>query len=316
MVTRPTILASTWNNGVFVLDEGGLSHELPKRPVRGLSHDPVGGAYASVDDRHLFRRKQSGEWTSLASSESALSVTFAVDDKVYAGTDDARVLRLNARGEFDQIDNFDIIEGRGSWFAGTAIIDGKEVGPPLGIRSMSGATKGRLFANVHVGGIPRSEDGGATWKPTIDAELDAHEVRVSPYNNNIIAAATASGLCVSWDAGHSWTVQTDGLHDPYCSAVAVTENHIFLAASEGHFAQEGAIYRRSVKPSQARLEKLGAGLPKWLGGIVDTSCIASNGDDMALISTGGEVFTSIDSGHNWRKREESVASVSSVLIVR
>ncbi len=170
MVTIPTILASTWNNGVFVLDESGLSHELPERPVRGLSHDPVGGAYAAVDDKYLFRRKPSGEWMCLASSASALSVTFAVDDKVYAGTDDARVLCLNAQGEFDQIDSFDSIEGRESWFAGTAIIDGKEVGPPLGIRSMSGAANGRLFANVHVGGIPRPEDGGATWEPTIDVD--------------------------------------------------------------------------------------------------------------------------------------------------
>lgn len=316
MVTSPTILASTWNNGVFVLDEGGLSHELPKRTVRGLSHDPVGGAYAAVDDRYLFRRKPSGEWKCLASSESVLSVTFAVDDNVYAGTDDAHVLLLNEQGEFDQIDCFDSIEGRDSWLAGTAIIDGKEVGPPLGIRSMSGAANGRLFANVHVGGIPRSEDGGATWKPTIDVELDAHEVRVSPYNVNIIAAATALGLCMSWDAGNSWSVQTDGLHDSYCSAVAITVDHIFVAASEGHFTQEGAIYRRSVEPSKARLEKVGAGLPNWLGGIADTSCIASKGDDMALVSASGEVFTSIDSGHNWRKREETVAGVSSVLIVR
>jgi len=95
----------------------------------------------------------------------------------------------------------------------------------------------------------------------------------------------------------------------------VTANHIFVAASEGHFTQEGAIYRRSVDPSKARLEKVGVGLPNWLGGIVDTSCIASNGNDMALVSAGGEVFTSIDSGRNWRKREETVAGVSSVLIV-
>ena len=316
MVTSPTILASTWNNGVFVMGEGGLSHELPKRTVRGLSHDQVGGAYAAVDEIYLYQRKPSGEWERLASSESVLSVTFAVGDKVYAGTDDAQVLRLNAQGGFDRIDGFDSIEGRESWLAGTAIIDGKEVGPPLGVRSMSGAANGHLFANVHVGGIPKSEDGGATWTPTIDVELDAHEVRVSPYNSNIIAAATAFGLCISWDAGKSWSVQTEGLHDPYCSAVAITVDHIFVAASEGHFTQEGALYCRSVDPSKAMLEKLGAGLPNWLKGIVDTSCIASNENDIALVSAGGEVFTSIDSGRNWRKREETVAGVSSVLIVR
>ena len=137
MSTRPTILASTWRNGIFVLDEAGLSHELANRTVRGLSHDGTGGAYAAVDERSLFQRNSSGKWTCLALSEYVLSVVFAVDNEVYVGTDDARILRLNSEGQFDQIDNFDRIEGRKSWYAGTAIIDGKEVGPPLGVRSMS-----------------------------------------------------------------------------------------------------------------------------------------------------------------------------------
>lgn len=96
----------------------------------------------------------------------------------------------------------------------------------------------------------------------------------------------------------------------------MTRDHIFVAASEGHFTQDGAIYRRSIDPSKARLEKVSAGLPNWLGGIVDTSCIAANGNDMALISAGGEVFTSNDFGLNWRQMQTSVAAVSSVLIVR
>lgn len=316
MATSPTILASTWNNGVFILDDGRISHEFPGHAVRGLCHDLAGGAYASVDDRNLFQRNSFGEWTCLASSEFILSVTLAIDDKVYVGTDDARVLCLNENGTFEQIDTFDRIQGRDKWYAGTAMVDGREVGPPLGVRSMSGTANGHLFANVHVGGIPTSMDRGATWRPTIDVDLDAHEVRVSPYDSNIVAAATAYGLCMSWDGGQSWTVQTGGLHAQYCSAVTVTENHIFVAASDGHFTQAGAIYRQSIDPSQARLEKVSAGLPNWLCGIVDTSCIAASGNDMAIVTTGGEVFTSIDSGHNWQKLEETVANVSSVLIVR
>lgn len=315
MTIHPTILASTWNNGVFVLGEGGLSHELSGRSVRGLSHDLAGGVYAAVDERFLYRRHPSAAWTCLAASGSVLSVTLALGDNVYAGTDDAQVLRLNEQGEFDRIDNFNMIEGRQTWFAGRALIDGKEVGPPLGVRSMSGAAAGSLFANVHVGGIPMSKDGGATWTPTIDVELDAHEVCVSPYDNNVIAAATASGLCISWDGGRSWSIETEGLKAPYCSAVAVTANHIFLAASENHFSQDGGIYRRSIDPAKTGLEKLGAGLPQWLGGIVDTSCIAVNGTDMALISAQGQVFTSTDSGQNWRKRQETISDVSSVLIL-
>ncbi|MEM9531948.1 MAG: hypothetical protein AAGA23_13640 [Pseudomonadota bacterium] len=316
MSAHATILASTWNDGLFVLSADGIAHELPGRTVRGLSDDLTGGAFAAVDDRHLFQRRPSGHWSRVASSEHILSVTFAVGDRVYVGTDDARVLVLDDRGELIRIDSFDSIEGRASWFAGTAIIDGKEVGPPLGIRSLSGAPKGRVFANVHVGGVPRSLDGGATWEPTIGVELDAHEVRVSPVNDDLVAVATAMGLCISWDGGETWSMQSDELHATYCSAVAVTADDIFVAASEHHFSTEGAIYRRSVKPSDDRLEKVEGGLPKWLAGISDTSCIACNGEEMALISAQGQVFCSSDAGHTWNPLDQAVPGVSSVLLVR
>lgn len=309
------ILVSTWTDGVFVLDGDDLVHELPNRSVRGLSDDLAGGAYAAVDNHHVFQRKPTGEWSRIAYSNHVLSVTFAVGDKVYAGTDDARVLLLDNRGNLNQIDCFDTIEGRDSWLAGTAIIDGEEVGPPLGIRSLSGAGNGSVYANVHVGGIPVSVDGGVNWKPTIDVELDAHEVRVSPTDSNLVVAATAYGLCISRDAGDSWTVHSDGLHDPYCSAVTVTTDHIFVAASAGHFSREGAIYRRSVKPSSENFEKVEAGLPNWLAGIADTLCIASSSDQMALVSSGGEVFISGDAGSNWQKRDANISGASSVLIV-
>lgn len=315
MTPNKKIIASCWNNGVFVLGGSDLIHELPNRPVRGLSHDLDGGVLAIVDGQDVYQRKSSGQWERIAHSDYDLSVTLAINGNIYVGTDDARVLSLDETGELTQIDSFDRIDGRDTWFAGTAIINGREVGPPLGIRSMSGSRHGRLFANVHVGGIPRSDDGGVIWMPTINVDWDAHEVCVSPYDDNLVVAATASGLCVSHDGGNTWNLQTAGLHDPYCSAVAITEKHIFVAASEGHFTEKGAIYRRSVAPSSQSLEKLGSGLPEWLRGIADTSCIATDHDDMALISAGGDVFVSQNAGHSWNKRDETIAGVSSVLIV-
>jgi hypothetical protein len=36
-----------------------------------------------------------------------------------------------------------------------------------------------LLVNVHVGGIPRSADGGASWQPTIDTDVpDQSDVAV------------------------------------------------------------------------------------------------------------------------------------------
>jgi len=309
------ILASTWNDGLFVVGSGEISHELPGHSVRGLSDDLEGGVFAVVDSHSLFRRDQNGVWRCCAKSEFPCSVTFALESQVFVGTDDARVLLLDEQGVLVQVDNFDSIEGRSSWFAGTFVVDGKEVGPPLGVRSMSGASNGCLLANVHVGGIPRSQDSGATWAPTIDVELDIHDVCVSPYYSDLVVAASAAGLCISRDAGVSWTTHSDGLHDPYCSAVAVTRSSIFVAASEGHFTQNGALYRRSVEPDGKALEKVAGGLPHWLNGIVDTSCIASREDEMAIVSTNGDVFLSSDAGYSWETGPGITSGVSSVQIV-
>jgi hypothetical protein len=94
---------------------------------------------------------------------------------------------------------------RDAWFAGSAIVNGQRLGPPLGIRSVAANSNGIiLFANVDVGGIPRSVDGGRTWQPTIDINSDFHEVRAHHADPDIIVAASAIGLCISRDAGATW----------------------------------------------------------------------------------------------------------------
>ena len=315
MPKLPKILASTWDNGVFVLDDSGIRQELPNQPVQGLSSDLKGGATASVGGNSLYRRDADGSWNLLARHDHTISTTFTNNQGTFVGTDDACVLALTQNGDLKQIDNFDSIAGRDQWFAGTAIIDGKVLGPPLGVRSLHGASSELLLANVHVGGIPRSVDGGNTWTPTIDVSFDAHEVHVDNNNANLVVAATAVGLCMSHDGGDTWSLHTQGLHSEYCSAVTISGQSVFVAASESHFSPQGAIYRRSTNPGVETLEKVEGGLPNWLEGIADTSCIAAKYNQMVIISAMGSVYVSSDAGQKWVELEETVPGVSSVLIV-
>ncbi|HIF34888.1 MAG TPA: hypothetical protein EYG57_12310 [Planctomycetes bacterium] len=85
-----------------------------------------------------------------------------------------------------------------------------------------------------------------TWRPTIDIESDVHEVRAHPTRPDIVIAAAAIGLYISRDAGESWSVEREGLHTTYCSAVAFSGNDMLVSASMDHFADEGAVYRRSI----------------------------------------------------------------------
>ena len=235
-------------------------------------------------------------------------------DAIYVGTDDARVLRLDGAGRLEPLRSFDTVPGREEWYAGTAVIDGRVVGPPLGIRSMTATADGVLLANVHVGGIPRSVDGGATWAPTIDVDADVHEVRAHPTRAGVVAAAAAVGLCISRDGGATWEIEEAGLHSLHCSAVAFAGDDVLVSAADDPFAPRGAVYRRRVD-EPGPLALVGNGLPAWIDGIADTRCIAARERAVAIGDRGGNLYVSADAGRTWSRRAGGMAGPSSVLLV-
>lgn len=315
-MTTPTILAATWRDGVFAFTDETARHELAGQPVGALALDGHGRALAIVDGHSLRRRAHNGEWTTITTSEFPLACAVGVGDSIYVGTDDARVLRVSATGEIDQLGSFDAVRGRDTWYAGGVLIDGQLVGPPLGIRSITATSNGAvLLANVHVGGIPRSTDGGRTWQSTIDVASDVHEVLAHPIDPDIVIAAAAAGLCISRDGGATWTIEKEGLHASYCSAVAFSGEDILVSASANHFATEGAVYRRPIDGYSSLAPIVGAGLPMWVSGIVDTRCIAVRAATLAVADQGGNLYVSMNAGGNWSHRATGLSATSSVLIV-
>lgn len=311
----PIVLVATWRDGLFVVS--GESHdkqELGTQSVRALAPDGQGGALAIVNGRTLRRRAPDGVWSTVATTEMDLACCVAVGDVIYVGTDDAHVLRVDADGGLERLSGFDAVAGRETWYAGSAVINGQRVGPPLGIRSITATPDGAiLLANVHVGGVPRSTDGGVTWQPTIDVDSDVHEVRAHPNRPGVVMAAAAIGLCTSRDGGVTWDVEQEGLHASYCSAVAFTGDDVFVSASVDHFAAQGAVYRRRVAGHDS-LIAVGEGLPAWTAGVVDTGCIATGGSAVAFADRKGNLYVSADSGGSWSRRANGLPPPSSVLI--
>ena len=313
-MTEPTALTATWEDGLFVCTGENRHHELAGQPVGALAPDGQGGALAIVSGHALRRRTPDGEWITIATSEFQLSCCMPVGDVIYVGTEDARVLRVGKTGDVEPLRGFETVAGRDTWYAGSAVIDGQRVGPPLGIRSITATADRRvLLANVHVGGIPRSTDGGATWHPTIDIDTDVHEVCAHATDPGIVIAAAAVGLCMSRDGGVTWTVEQDGLHASYCSAVAFLGNDMVVAASTDHFARQGAIYRRALDGRRS-FEPV-EGLPRWIDGIADTRCIATHASAAAVADRAGNLWLSTDSGQTWVRGAEGLPAPSSVLIL-
>jgi hypothetical protein len=168
-----------------------------------------------------------------------------------------------------------------------------------------------------VGGIPRSMDGGRTWQPTIDINSDVHEVSAHQANPDIVVAASAIGLCISRDAGATWNIERDGLHASYCSAVAFSGDDILVSASTDHFAAQGRIYRRPIRPD-GDIVAVEDGLPTWINGIADTGCIATNGPTVVVVDRAGTLTarcpyssTRVIRGH-YTKRQKSYPDTSCV----
>ncbi len=323
-----TLLVGTWADGVHVLADGSQGQELVGQSVRGLARDEQGRVVALVGGHSICSRpgdegvSPPGEnrWVTLASCEWDLACCSPMQGALLIGTDsEAALLRLDQSGCVSRLDGFDAVQGRSSWYAGQAVIDGQVVGPPLGVRSMACSADGSVtLAAVHVGGAPRSLDGGMTWHPSFDVDWDVHEVAAHSIRQGLFAAATAVGLAISWDAGKSWTLQTNGLHATYCSAVAFAGDEILVAASDHHFSAQGTVYRcdlESAERGDAQLTRVDAGLPHWLGGIVDTACLATRRETVALVDKSGQLFVSEDSGGLWELRAEGLSGSSSLLIL-
>ena len=154
-VTSP-LLVATWRAGLFVVSGVTPQQEMANHSVRALAPDGHGGALAIVDGRSLCRRAPAGVWSTIATAEMNLACCVPVGDIIYVGTDDALVLRVSAAGEIERLRGFEGVAGRDKWYAGAALINGKLIGPPLGIRSITATSDGTvLLANVDVGGIPR-----------------------------------------------------------------------------------------------------------------------------------------------------------------
>ena len=178
------------------------------------------------------------------------------------------------------------------------------------MRSLACTADNVLLANVHVGGIARSDDSGRTWWPTMDIHFDVHQVRSIWGRGDLVVAAAAVGLCISRDGGVTWRVRAEGLEATYCRAVAVPDEAILVSASEGPRGKRSAIYRTSIHGDTPFVR-----VTDWMNGNVDTAALDGLGDQAAFGTASGEVWQSRDSGASWSRTHHGLAPVTSLSFV-
>ena len=214
------------------------------------------------------------------------------------------MVRVSEAGVVEPVPSFDTVAGRESWHS---------VGIPLQVRSMTAtADGGAVLVNVHVGGIPRSVDGGMTWTPTIAVDDDVHQVLAHPTRPEIVVAAASVGLCRSTDGGASWASTTDGMEMSYARGVAIVGDDAVVTVSDGPWSERSAVYRAPVDGGP--VEKVKGGLPEYLTGNIDTRSIASDGTRVALVDGGGAVWQSAEGCEGFAGVADGLTGVTGVAI--
>jgi hypothetical protein len=298
------ILVGT-DDGLRVFD--GDDRPGPARHA-GRSVTALGPEYPEVwailDGSEVWRSNGEDGWERRASLDGLRGNCIADTRAGYlVGTSDAHLVRVEDQG-LARVDPFDRTEGRDAWYT--------PWGGPPDVRSIT-EDYDAVYVNVHVGGIVRSTDEGASWEPTIDIDADVHRVLA---RDGRIYAACARGLAVSDDHGASWTYRTEGLHAPYCRGVALCGETVLLSASSGPRGNRSALYRGAAAGADG-FERCRDGLPEWFDHNVDSPCLDAAPDrGVAAFGTGdGRVFRSTDEGATWTQVAADLPPVTCLVLL-
>jgi len=285
-----TILVGTIKGCQVIKGNGEVKTELPDRVVGALTRN-ADSCLAVVDGKEIWRRDANEEWSEVTKVDDFLVSIVPVNGSIFAGTmGGARLWSLSPKREAEQVNGFDSVEGRSQWFG---------EGPPLHVRGLTATADGQtVLAAVHVGGIPRSANKGDSWAPTVPINYDVHEVRAHRKLPNIVAAASALGLCLSGDGGQNWRLIKDGLELTDSLAVAVLNDEILFSIQDGPFAKQSQIFRCSI--GGEHLEQVRDGLPEYLEGKVDTNHISANDKQAAVLDHGGNLWLAESGSRDWK----------------
>jgi hypothetical protein len=296
------ILAGT-DDGLHVFDALGAHARLHAgRAITALGPRQP-GLWAILDGREAWRSSDGEEWLQEAALDSAGARCIAETAAgVLLGTAEAHVYRMQD-GDVARLDAFENVRDRDAWYT--------PWGGPPDSRSIS-EDDDAVYVNVHVGGIPRSRDGGASWEPTIDVDADVHRVRAAP---DRVFAACALGLAVSDDHGDSWEVRTEGLHATYCRGVALCGDAVLVSASTGPRGGRSALYRGS--PQEGAFERCVSGLPDWFDDNIDSACLDAlpSHPSAAFGTADGRIFSSADAGASWDEVASELPPVRCLTLV-
>jgi hypothetical protein len=224
----------------------------------------------------------------------SLLILDPIEPVVLIGTEGASLFRLAGK-HVERLVGFDALPCRDQWHTPWG-------GPPA-VRSLAATPEGWVFADIHVGSIMASADGGGSWRavtPTLHE--DVHQVATCVDAPRRVYANTADGVWISDDHGRTWDHRSDDLGNRYGRAVAAFPQNadiILASVSDGPHGEHvhGQLWR-SMDAGRS-WQHITAGFPGDTEANINTFHVAFSADGLGWVAVETMLYLSYDAGETW-----------------
>lgn len=310
------LLLATGEGIALWSEDGGWDARLPGARVGALARSVPGSPriYAATADRIFRSDDAGGAWCPTRAafpgySISSLAVHPFEEDVLLAGLETAALFRSNDGGEtWEEIAAIREMseEPKSGWHVPWGPARGHVRTPAWDRRDPR-----RIYLPIEVGGVVRSEDGGATWENVHGGiHDDVHALAVHPERRAVLYAATRHGFGRSSDFGRTWTA-SDGPAHRYCRAIAIDAGNPERVYTAGASSSPDGWGRRPTGAETALFRsddgggawtRLQGGLPPTFAPYIDALVTDPTAPDVVAFATNaGEIYASRDAGANWQK---------------
>lgn len=282
--------------------------------------------YAGTQGNGVLRSNDGGRTWSAAGLEGqvvkALAVSPTFPDTVYAGTKPARLfVSHDAGAHWAELASFRHIPGRWFWFSPAE----KPYSAYVQAIALSPTHPQIIVVGIEAGAVIRSTDGGQTWSGHRSGALrDCHSLTFHVSNGDWVyeVGGSGAGVCVSRDAGATWTQPKDGLdrHYGWAGAADPIRPEIWYASvsssawkAHSEYNAQAAIVRSM---GGAAWQRLTGGLPQPLNAMPYALLTdpTAPGHVYAGLSN-GEVWHSTDHGDTWRQLPVHFENIQRTLLL-
>jgi hypothetical protein len=296
----------------LLTDRGPLSTN--GRPVSGVPFGgkPVTAGFASVGfialivgEREVWTRTGTTWNLAVRSDREMYCVARSLEGRILIGTSEAQ-LAWAQEGDLRFLESFRMVPERPLWDT--------PYGAPPELRSLAIGADGTIYANVHVGWIVRSMDGGESWRSLRNGlDRDVHQVTAHPTEADRVFAATAEGFHISRDHGEHFDRRPNGMPYLYQRAtVCFPDRDVYLASTAKHDRGAGARLYRSEDEGRTWVRV--SGLPETLNRNINTHQLAArSGGRGVVVVRDNTLFETEDYGETWREVVGELPNVNAVL---